>query len=364
MLRVRQTRSHVFEIVVFLVLAFSAPPIKGLVLIRTSILESWDSKAPRSIIGWIREERDESKQTLQVRIGLERDHNEGITSSSKPSSDILSIALPFMVDESSLGSTLWSSGQAMAILGRTSAFRSIVQGKQIIEVGAGLGLPGRVLATQGARSVLLTDNDQDIFEQQRPSANTDQDRSSSHLTSRLLDWRDSNSDANSDMRESFDVIVGSDVAYYFYLLRPLMDTIQTVRKPLSSTCIIAGQANRKSQWDLYHNIRKGCYNQITDQHEGPWTGRTQMLLYRLRMGEWQQETKNDSDTNNSDDVNQMLEQHLAELTKNTNALTGVVPIAVLWHEVQENESEHFQQGLTSVDYVATRSDEDALEMTF
>jgi hypothetical protein len=47
--------------------------------------------------------------------------------------------------------------------------------------------------------------------------------------------------------------------------------------------MVVGQANRESQWDLYKNIKNGCYNQLTDEHEPPWPGTTTLLLYKLRM---------------------------------------------------------------------------------
>jgi hypothetical protein len=48
-------------------------------------------------------------------------------------------------------------------------------------------------------------------------------------------------------------------------------------KSRPSTLFVIGQANRESQWDLFHNIKNGCYNQLTDKREPPWA------LYNLQI---------------------------------------------------------------------------------
>ena len=328
--------------------------------IRTSILKPWKKSQKEQAIGWIREVKDEARQTYHVQIGLGEDNHDTFPTQDhdhnkeRKETSVLSVPLPFMVDETALGATMWPSGLAAGILSRTDAIRSLVQDKKVLELGAGLGLPGRVLAMQGAQAVELTDYDQSILEQalawERAADKNDNDDKTYEssiplLQSRKLDWRDA--DKNMDIRECFDIIVGTDVAYYFYLLRPLMDTIQRFRKPLSATCMIVGPAHRKSLWDLYKNIRNGSYNQLTDQYEDPWDGKTQMLLYNLRMNEWKEIP---------------AEVSQSQQDEEKDMINGVIPIAVLLHEARD--AQFIQGGLTSVDYIADEEDEKALDLTF
>ena len=85
------------------------------------------------------------------------------------------------------------------------------------------------------------------------------------------------------------IVIGTAVAYYHYLLRPLLNTISHFLKTKHSLLMIVGQANRESQWELYDIISKGGYNVDSNRHEEKWKGNTEMLLYQLEMGKWQQQ---------------------------------------------------------------------------
>ena len=61
------------------------------------------------------------------------------------------------------------------------------------------------------------------------------------------------------------------------------DEEESSKKRPGSSIFIVGQANRESQWDLYTNIKNGCYNQLTDEREPPWTGITKLYLYNLQI---------------------------------------------------------------------------------
>jgi hypothetical protein len=205
----------------------------------------------------------------------------------------------------------------------------LLTGKTVLELGSGLGLTG-LAAAESATSCHLTDNDEPVVNmlkdlvKERPSIKAD-----------YLEWR--NEDRSPGIAEA-DLVLGSDVAYYFFLLRPLMDTTKAYLKPRNSACLIFGQANRESQWNLYHNIRDGCYNQLNDKHESRWEGKTEMLLYNLEMSDWL------APDASSDDVQ----------------IDGVIPIGVLIHQTPGAGDIR----LTECDYVANSDDEENMAITF
>jgi hypothetical protein len=182
----------------------------------------------------------------------------------------------------------------------------------IAELGCGRGLAGLV-AAESSISCLLTDNDEEAIKiLESTTCPTNQGAVKATLSTRQLDWRD----IDAIEVPGVDFVLGSDIAYYFHLLRPLMDTsrafLESKNDAKSTHCpptlFVAGQANRESQWDLYKNIQNGCYNQLTDEHEPPWPGTTRMLLYNLRMSSF-----------------------CESLDEIDNNIDGVVPISLIIH---------------------------------
>jgi hypothetical protein len=305
--------------------SFGVSALASPIQTRTSTLVPWttpDSSSPTTIIGRAREERDPNAETYTVSVSWENEVDEVV------------IQLPYLLDKDtdSLGSTLWPPAFAGAILGRSPAMRKFVTKKQILELGAGLGLTGWTLARSGAASCRLTDNDDDIVKLLQTLA--DENVDCTNVEASVLEWRSDDDDNNTvQPSDKADLIFGTDIAYYYFLLRPIMDTVRKLRRDDSSAICFIGQANRESQWELYNNMKDGCYNQLTDEHEKPWAGSTTMLLYKLQMQEWH-------------DIGSGGEGH-------AEAIDGVIPIAALIHEVEGNEL----SPLTSHDYIATAMEE-------
>lgn len=100
--------------------------------------------------------------------------------------------------------------------------------------------------------------------------------------------------------------------------------------------MVCGQANRDSQWDLYRNIRDGCYNQLTDAHDKPWVGDCKMLLYRLEMGNWEKDGQREA------------------------TVDGTVPMAILCYQNPDRKL----PPLSNHDHIATEDDFERLSMSF
>jgi len=318
------------------------------------------------VIGWVEERRDSNAQTHQVAVTWNGRED-------TPSSVI--VDLPYFEQADSLGSSLWPSSFVLSILSQSPAFQEYLAAlaasngvSKVMELGSGLGLGG-VSILAGARAASannvicrLTDNDEMVVKALSDFLSENNTRVD------LLDWRDflvsedEDQTMSVDHCEKVDCVVAADVAYYYHLLRPLMDTArahlrsndlhdnESTEFAKASAFMVLGQANRESQWTLYHNIKDGCYNQMADRHEGPWPGRTTMLLYNLRMYQWRA----------VEDSNLPLPPPTPLSEFSGDDLDGTLPISFLLHEFSEST----RYPLAQWDHVATREDEDTIEITF
>jgi predicted nicotinamide N-methyase len=295
---------------------------------RRSTLIPWIQKGSSSSdespsIGWALEIRDQKAKTLKVTIGW--------GDQDVDSDGVVNVELPYAVNEDSLASTLWPAGIAAAILCRSPAVVDYMREKSVLELGSGLGLLG-LTAADVAANCLVTDNDEEVV---KILQDVIAKKSLSNVQAQYLEWRDEH-----DVSDKVDAVIASDVAYYYFLLRPLMDTTRAYMKE-NALFLCVGQANRASYWDLYDNLALGCYNQLTDEREPPWLGTTQMLLYHLKMEDWI-ETKAEGEQ------------------EEEATMDGVVPIALMLHQ---NEGCNLP-ALTEYDYMATDEDREEMSITF
>jgi predicted nicotinamide N-methyase len=294
---------------------------------RRSTLVPWIQKDSNSddnpAIGWALEVRDPTAKTLKVKIGWGYQDVD--------SDGVVNVELPFAVNEDSLASTIWPAGIAAAILCRSPAFIEHIREKKVLELGSGLGLLG-LTSAEVAANCLVTDNDEEVVKLLQDAITK---QSLSNVQAQVIEWRDKH-----NVEEKVDAVIASDVAYYYFLLRPLMDTTRAYMKE-DALLLFVGQANRASLWDLYDNLHDGCYNQLTDEREPAWPGTTQMLLYHLKMEDWQ-ETKAEGEQ------------------EEEATMDGVVPIACMLHQ----NSGCSLPSLTQNDYVATVEDKEEMAITF
>ena len=245
------------------------------------------------------------------------------------------ISLPYCEDVGGLSESLWPAGIAGSILLRSPDMKSRLVGRRVIELGSGVGLAGLTAATS-CRTCLLTDNTDEAVRFLEGAIQRNNDKcvlKGCETKARNLDWRHQVEDEG-----SADIVLGTDVAYYYHLLRPLMDTTNS-HLSRDGLMMVLGQANRQSQWDLYKNIKDGCYNQLTDEHEPAWIGDTRMLLYVLDVGYCQQ----DGDSH-SDEVD------------------GMIPMAALFHSRGNEESN--VSLLAEYCHIATKEDEYSIQISY
>lgn len=255
-------------------------------------------------------------------------------------SSVVKFRVPIPEQEGNIASSLWPASCAATIWWNRYGNYLLEQPQQqqesqqssssnksstttrILELGSGLGVTGWATAAcllaqhngssnnnnkdddvtiRHGISLVLTDQDEEAVARLQKSAalnnskinnlsqqqqqtikdNNDVDLSKIHVDARVLDWRDDHGDKEGkEEQDKFDIVVGSDISYYQFLLGPLADTIKHYlpRKLL----VVASSAKRESMWDFYHLIQDGGYNVKTDTYEKPWPGTTRMLLYHLK----------------------------------------------------------------------------------
>ena len=122
---------------------------------------------------------------------------------------------PHMVD--GLGGVVWNA--AYKLCEHLEAHPELVRGKRVLELGAGCGLPGLVVATLGASAVVVTDQETDLLrENVRANARVCQ----APLSVAELAWGDS-LEAVTQLERiclpphggPFDVVIGTEITTGF-----------------------------------------------------------------------------------------------------------------------------------------------------
>lgn len=269
---------------------------------------------------------------ITIRVWLQEDQHK---------ENALQLELPdTMSQEEGLASQLWPAALASAMVLRSPEFQEWITGKSLVELGSGRGLAGLVAAAI-ARSCLLTDNDEEAVELlETATVPANREALTATLSTQQVDWRDDHRGTVAPV----DLVLGSDIAYYYHLLRPFMDTSRAFmdvdpHSTQKSSLMVIGQGNRESQWELYKNIRDGCYNQLTDVKEIPWTGKNRMLLYKLQMSEWC--------------------SSIEECEKNVNDL---LPMSLLLHQDDADDTDLLPFGANA--HVATLEDDESIMKSF
>lgn len=164
------------------------------------------------------------------------------------------------------GMLLWASAHALAL--RLAEEPSLVAGKRVLELGAGVGYVGLVAAHLGAAEVVQTDYHPDCLELCRQNAVLNTIR---HVTVRTGDWRTWPKEL-----VGFDLVIGTDILYERTLHPTLTALLPTLGKPL-----LLSDPLRPAALEFLENREAEGWRIQTEARRVDWAGeqRDTMLLW-------------------------------------------------------------------------------------
>jgi len=177
----------------------------------------------------------------------------------------LRIHLGATYEEAGVGYQVWDSAIAMAILQRSNLLPSLPASARVIELGAGLGLPGLDLARRGY-AVTLTDSRPPLLELAAHNAEAtrreqqESGRTWATVSTAHLQWGN-DSNVIEPKNDDFDYAIGSDICYEESSVPALAELIDSMRV---ATCVI-GPATRPSMRALLHHLAENTRLQVTER---------------------------------------------------------------------------------------------------
>eukprot|EP01043_Picozoa_sp_COSAG02_P053047 COSAG02_NODE_5806_length_4023_cov_5.908002_2_plen_328_part_00 len=140
------------------------------------------------------------------------------------------IYFPAGFDEVGLGAMVWSSAVALSIwLSRAaSTGQLLMKGARMLELGAGVGLPGLMCAQLGADApsqVTLTDLSPQLIDRIRANAERNAKAGTPLPEAALLNWGEQAAAESSLDCGEYDVIIGADLVYNPAQVSQLVQTV-------------------------------------------------------------------------------------------------------------------------------------------
>jgi predicted nicotinamide N-methyase len=152
---------------------------------------------------------------------------------------------------SSTGLTLWRAAPILCSYLIANS-ESLVKGRNILELGAGMGLSGVVAAVLGASCVFLSDGDSDSLSNMRKNIqrNNSLIPTSTNIQCLQLKWgqRIAEFKAKCNLPTPsglFDLVMGSDIIYVETILEPLFQTVDALLSPSGSFVLAYARRNVK-----------------------------------------------------------------------------------------------------------------------
>ena len=169
------------------------------------------------------------------------------------------------------GDVVWPAGLALARL--VAHCPSLVQGKSVLEIGAGLGVVGNAALRAGAKGVCMCDVDGDMLRLAKKSAAANAPDDPTRATTTLLDWENVPEDFCASEEEKYDVVLAADVLYDASAARCVSDVVRSATKPggMALVCDPENRTHRDAFADA--NIAAGW-----ETVEADFPGREDMRL--------------------------------------------------------------------------------------
>ena len=156
--------------------------------------------------------------------------------------DVVDERIPYWAD-------LWAS--AIGLSHYLVDNQALVRGKNIFEIGCGLGLPAILAGKLGAASTTLSDYLQDALD--FAQLNWEKNLPLENVEFSLLDWRTIPEKLSSiPPQYKADILLAADVAYEKRAFEPLLNTFQQLVKPDGK--ILIAEPNRYISEHFFENL--------------------------------------------------------------------------------------------------------------
>jgi predicted nicotinamide N-methyase len=170
--------------------------------------------------------------------------------------------LPYWAD-------LWASA---IVLAEWCIQSGAVRGKNVLELGCGLGLAG-IAAARGGAKVVMTDYEEDALQFARFNALTNVPEFVPTFT--LMDWR------APEHGERYDFLLGSDIMYEQRHFLPLLDAFHTLLLPGGT--VVLTDPDRAASQSFFALARAQGYSVRSSQSSIVYAGRAMSVTrYELR----------------------------------------------------------------------------------
>jgi predicted nicotinamide N-methyase len=176
------------------------------------------------------------REILESEMALEGKHYIDKLTQSALSMDLFDTTIPIglasvrmqgpcAAEETSSRISFWwgITSAAIALAGHVQSIEEQLAGKQVIELGCGLGLAGIAAGLAGG-NVLFTDYVRTALDFAGRNAALN-GIPSEKVKFRILDWE------NADVTESFDLILGSEIVYDYFFHGCLIDILRRLVAP-------------------------------------------------------------------------------------------------------------------------------------
>ena len=165
----------------------------------------------------------------------------------------------------STGLTIWRAAPLLSAY--MSKNPSLVAGKSVLELGAGLGLCSITASKMSPKRVTCTDGDSNVLAAMRGNMEANKSPSDTAITTLQCIWGE-NLSSMGIPPQSVDVIIGADIIYVTEILHPLFTTVSHFLHPTGSFVLSYARRNVKIDYVLDMATAFGMSYATPDESEG------------------------------------------------------------------------------------------------
>jgi predicted nicotinamide N-methyase len=177
---------------------------------------------------------------------------------------------------SSTGLTLWRAAPQLCTY--LLSQQSLIQGRRVIELGAGVGLVGILASYLAPSEIYLTDGDTDTLKGMRHNISLNYEQGvPDFLKTKQLIWSEETTKAFVVEEGRFDTILGSDIIYVPQIVPLLFETVDLILKPYTDDgnqqpAFVLSYARRNVKMDdvLAESQKYGFKIEESKDSEGCW----------------------------------------------------------------------------------------------